>query len=101
MTSPGLPLVNQCGINPEPDMWAFQIETPDASVTTADAPSIMIDYVHPGTLHDYTIDDSKERVYFPTCCQHLCRLLALADWDTVFHDESWRHFPKSPNPESR
>ena len=48
MTSPGLPLVNQRGINPEPDMWAFQIETPDASVSTVDSPSIMIDYVHPG-----------------------------------------------------
>merc|ERR1719247_3811515 len=60
---PGLPLVNQRGINPEPDMWAFQIETPDASTATGDSPSTMIDYVHP-------------------------------DWDTVFHDESWRHFPK-------
>ena len=59
MTYPGLPLVNQRGINPEPDMWAFQIETPDASTATADSPSIMIDYVHPGTLHDHVID-SKE-----------------------------------------
>merc|ERR1719362_337887 len=32
---PGLPLVNQSGINPEPDMWAFQIETPHASAATA------------------------------------------------------------------
>merc|ERR1719247_302624 len=60
---PGLPLVNERGINPEPDMWAFQIETPHASAATGDSPSIMIDYIHP-------------------------------DWDTVFHDESWRHFPK-------
>merc|ERR1712019_61686 len=61
---PGLPLMNQRGINPEPDMWAFQIETPHASAATADSPSIMIDYVHP-------------------------------DWETAFHDESWRHFPNS------
>merc|ERR1719247_3367420 len=60
---PGLPLVNQRGVNPEPDLWVFQIETPRASVATVDAPSIMIDYIHPG-------------------------------WDTVFHDASWRHFPK-------
>ena len=93
MTSPGLPLVNQRGINPEPDMWAFQIETPDASIATVDSPSILIDYVHPGTLHDHVID-SKEHVYFPTFCQRLYRLFTLADWDTVFHDDSWRHFPK-------
>ena len=64
MTSPGLPLVNQHGINPEPDMWAFQIETPDASTATVNSPSIMIDYVHPGTLHDHAIDEYKEHVYF-------------------------------------
>ena len=58
MTSPGLPLVNQRGINPEPDMWAFQIETPHASAATADSPSIMIDYVHPGTLHEHVIDSN-------------------------------------------
>ena len=90
MMSPGLPLVNQRGINPEADMWAFQIETPHASVATVDSPSTMIDYVHPGTLCDHTID-SKEHVYFPTFCP---RLFDLTDWDTVFHDESWRRFPK-------
>ena len=85
MTSPGLPLVNQRGINPEPDLWAFQIETADASIATVDSPSIMIDYVHPGTLHDHVID-SREHVYFPTFCQHLYRLYTMADWDAVFLD---------------
>ena len=93
MTFAGLPLVNQRGINPEPDLWAFQIETPDASVATVDSPSIMIDYVHPGTLHDHVIDP-EEHAYSPTFCQRLCRLFNLADWDTAFHDESWRRFPK-------
>ena len=93
MTSPGLPLVNQCGINPEPDMWAFQIETPHTSAATVDSPSSMIDYVHPGTVHDHTID-SKEHGCFPTFCQRLRHLITLTDWDTAFQDESWRRFPK-------
>ena len=59
MTSPGLPLVNQRGINPEPDMGAFQIETPHASVATEDSPPTMIDFVHPGTLHHHIIDSKK------------------------------------------
>ena len=46
---PGLPLVNRPGENPEPDLWTFEVETPDASVATVDSPSVMIDYVHPGT----------------------------------------------------
>ena len=46
---PGLPLVNQRGINPEPDLGAFQIETPYAAISTGKSPSTMIDYVHPGT----------------------------------------------------
>ena len=54
---PGLPLVNRPGRNPEPDLWAFEVETPDASVASSkiftsrgsgDSPSVMIDYVHPG-----------------------------------------------------
>ena len=28
---PGLPLVNRPGENPEPDLWTFEVETPDAS----------------------------------------------------------------------
>ena len=46
---PGLPLVNFPGENPEPDLWTFEVETPDASVATGESPSVMIDYVHPGT----------------------------------------------------
>ena len=46
---PGLPLVNRPGENPEPDLWTFEVETPDASAATVDSPSVMIDYVHPGT----------------------------------------------------
>ena len=53
MTSPGLPLVNQRGINPEPDMGAFQVETPHASVAAVDSPPVMIDYVHPGSYKQY------------------------------------------------
>ena len=47
---PGLPLVNRPGKNPEPDLWAFEIETPDASVlhNKEDSPPVMIDFVHPG-----------------------------------------------------
>ena len=45
---PGLPLVNRPGENPEPDLWAFEIETPDASADAGESPSVMIDYVHPG-----------------------------------------------------
>ena len=45
---PGLPLVNRPGVNPEPDLWAFEIETPDASADAGESPSVMIDYVHPG-----------------------------------------------------
>ena len=59
MTSPGLPLVNQPGINPEPGLGAFQIETPRVSVATGDSPPIMIDFVHPGTLHYHIIDSKK------------------------------------------
>ena len=46
---PGLPLVNRPGENPEPDLWTFEVETPGSSVDTVDSPSVMIDYVHPGT----------------------------------------------------
>ena len=47
---PGLPLVNGPGKNPEPDLWAFEIETPRASVLQRkeNSPPAMIDYVHPG-----------------------------------------------------
>ena len=54
---PGYPLVNRLGKNPEPDLWTFEVETPDASVASSyiftsrgsgDSPSVMIDYVHPG-----------------------------------------------------
>ena len=45
---PGLPLVNRPGVNPEPDMWAFEVETPGSSVAAVDTPPVMIDYVHPG-----------------------------------------------------
>ena len=47
---PGLPLINLAGENPETDLWTFEIETPDASVTatTGDPSPVMIDYVHPG-----------------------------------------------------
>ena len=47
---PGLPLVNGPGKNPEPDLWAFEIETPGVSVlqNKKDSPPAMIDYVHPG-----------------------------------------------------
>merc|ERR1719174_1080212 len=47
MILPGLPLVNGPGKNPEPDLWAFEVETPRPSSVTADSPSVMIDYVHP------------------------------------------------------
>ena len=47
---PGLPLANRTGENPEPGLWTFEVETPDASVSTGDSPCVMIDYVHPGTL---------------------------------------------------
>ena len=46
---PGLPLTNRPGENPEPDLWTFEVETPDASVDAGDSPSVKIDYVHPGT----------------------------------------------------
>ena len=46
---PGLPLVSRAGENPEPDLWTFEVETPDASVATGESPTVMIDYVHPGT----------------------------------------------------
>ena len=55
---PGLPLVNRPGKNPEPDLWIFEVGTPDASSVTSskmftsrgsgDSPAVMIDYVHPG-----------------------------------------------------
>ena len=46
---PGLPLVNRPGENPEPDLWSFEIETPDTSVSgEGDSSPVMIDYVHPG-----------------------------------------------------
>ena len=45
---PGLPLVNRSGENPEPDLWTFEVETPFA-VVNQNAPTVMIDYVHPGT----------------------------------------------------
>ena len=43
---PGLPLVNYPGETPEPGLWSFKIETPDASVPDFNA--VTIDYVHPG-----------------------------------------------------
>ena len=46
---PGLPLVNRPGKNPEPDLWTFDVETPGVSVAYGDSPTVMIDYVHPGT----------------------------------------------------
>ena len=36
---PGLPLVNRPGKNPEPDLWIFEVGTPDASVAAVDSPS--------------------------------------------------------------
>ena len=55
---PGLPLVNRPGKNPEPDLWIFEVGTPDASSVTSskmftsrvsgESPAVMIDYVHPG-----------------------------------------------------
>ena len=47
---PGLPLVNRTGKNLEPDLWAFEVETPSASVLQSkeNSPPAMIDYVHPG-----------------------------------------------------
>ena len=46
---PGLPLVNRPGENPEEDLWTFEVETPDASVSSdGGPPPVMIDYVHPG-----------------------------------------------------
>ena len=61
---PGLPLVSRPGENPEPDLWTFEVETPDASVATGDSPSVMIDYVHPGT-HAYRlyVHDMYVRMY--------------------------------------
>ena len=49
---PGLPLVNLPGENPEPDLWTFEVETPDASAQTMEDKSslVTIDYVHPGIL---------------------------------------------------
>ena len=51
---PGLPLVNRPGKNLEPDLWAFEIETPSASVLQSkeNSPPVMIDYVHPGDGFD-------------------------------------------------
>ena len=46
---PGLPLGNRPGENPEPDLWTFEVETPRPSADPVDSPSVMIDYVHPGT----------------------------------------------------
>merc|ERR1712187_490445 len=43
---PGLPLVNRAGENPEPDLWTFDIETPDASAAAMQS-LVTIDYVHP------------------------------------------------------
>ena len=60
---PGLPLVNRPGENPEPGLWTFDIETPIAS-------SLSIN----GDLPTATID------------------YVHPAWDTVLHDESWRHF---------
>ena len=46
---PGLPLVNRTGENPESDLWTFEVQTPDASVSSdGGPPAVMIDYVHPG-----------------------------------------------------
>ena len=46
---PGLPLVNRTGENPEPDLWTFEVQTPDASMSSdGGPPAVMIDYVHPG-----------------------------------------------------
>ena len=60
---PGLPLVSRAGENPEPDLWTFEVETPDASVATGDSPSVMIDYVHPGTCA-YIVCMSMEYVMY-------------------------------------
>ena len=49
---PGLPLVNRPGENPEPDLWSFEVETPNPSASTEEhSPPVMIDYVHPGEYH--------------------------------------------------
>ena len=60
---PGLPLVNRPGENPEPGLWTFDIETPIASNLSIN-----------GDLPTATID------------------YVHPAWDTVLHDESWRHF---------
>ena len=44
---PGLPLINRPGKNPEPDLWTFEVATPD-SVGEGHPPPVMIDYMHPG-----------------------------------------------------
>ena len=52
---PGLPLANRPGENPEPDLWTFDVETPNtfSSATAENTPTpAMIDYVHPGGACD-------------------------------------------------
>ena len=41
---PCMPLTTGPGENPEPDLWTFNVESPDSH----DPPPVMIDYVHPG-----------------------------------------------------
>ena len=66
---PGLPLVNFPGNNPEPDLWTFEVETPDEFVESMDedeAP-VMIDYVHPGAVAYCSLQKEMCRPlpYFP------------------------------------
>ena len=88
---PGLPLVNYPGENPEPDLWTFEVETPGVSASTVDSPSVMIDYVHPGTTA--YVDMS---IFVNEHIDHLI-LMVLTDWHLLFHDKSWRRFSETEN----
>ena len=94
---PGLPLVNRPGENPEPDLWTFEVETPDASVAARDSATVMIDYVHPGTLEHRSSMCLSKGEYFhreneniftenfvPSQCCYL--LKRCVGWNTVFCD---------------
>ena len=51
---PGLPLMNRPGEESEPDMWTFEVATPDASVSSdGGPPAPMIDFVHPGNFESH------------------------------------------------
>ena len=51
---PCMPLTNGPGYSPEPDLWAFNVESP-AVPDASDPPPVRIDYVHPGEYElDYT-----------------------------------------------